>query len=116
MGLSVACAVAQSTTWQLLNFARRASAIAYIDNIAFCGKKKEVLADVAVFLTRCRAVKATERNRCSTEMDREPDRGSAHGGLYILRCGVPLVREKEMSFRKDMREASYPSKNSEQPY
>eukprot|EP00758_Cryptobia_borreli_P017541 Tbor_TRINITY_DN6200_c1_g2::TRINITY_DN6200_c1_g2_i2::g.1837::m.1837 len=43
MGLSVACAVAQATTWQLLNFARRVSAIAYIDNVAFCGKREDLL-------------------------------------------------------------------------
>eukprot|EP00758_Cryptobia_borreli_P013071 Tbor_TRINITY_DN5802_c0_g1::TRINITY_DN5802_c0_g1_i2::g.7205::m.7205 len=59
MGLSVACAVAQPTTWQLLNFARRASAIAYIDNIAFCGRKNDVLRDVNIFLTRCKSVNAT---------------------------------------------------------
>eukprot|EP00758_Cryptobia_borreli_P011674 Tbor_TRINITY_DN5681_c1_g1::TRINITY_DN5681_c1_g1_i2::g.8626::m.8626 len=59
MGLSVACAVAQATTWQLLNFARKSAAIAYIDNIAFCGSKAEVIEDVKCFLLRCRKVNAT---------------------------------------------------------
>eukprot|EP00758_Cryptobia_borreli_P017029 Tbor_TRINITY_DN6155_c3_g4::TRINITY_DN6155_c3_g4_i13::g.22680::m.22680 len=59
MGLSVACAVAQATSWQLLNFDRRASAIVYIDNIAFCGRRGDVIADVQCFLARCREVNAT---------------------------------------------------------
>eukprot|EP00758_Cryptobia_borreli_P014390 Tbor_TRINITY_DN5916_c0_g7::TRINITY_DN5916_c0_g7_i1::g.19518::m.19518 len=59
MGLSGACAVAQATTWQLLNFTRRASAITYIDNVAFCGSRENVLADVKCFLGRCKAANAT---------------------------------------------------------
>ena len=53
------CAIAQATTWQLLNFERRSTAFTCIDNVAFVGSPDAVHHDVRLFLERCRAVRAT---------------------------------------------------------
>ena len=56
MGFSLACAIAQSTTWRLLDFARHSKAISYIDNVAFMGSPAQVHHDVIQFFTRCLSV------------------------------------------------------------
>eukprot|EP00744_Colponema_vietnamica_P003982 GILI01006019.1.p1 GENE.GILI01006019.1~~GILI01006019.1.p1 ORF type:complete len:374 (-),score=7.55 GILI01006019.1:427-1548(-) len=59
MGFSLACAIAQSTTWQLLNFDRRSEVFTCIDNVAFAGSVRDVTEDVTNFLRRCSLVGAT---------------------------------------------------------
>ena len=59
MGFNVACAIAQSTTWQLLNFERHSQIFTCIDNVAFAGTPAQVLHDVSLFLSRCQQVEAT---------------------------------------------------------
>ena len=53
MGFTLACAIAQSTTWRLLDFERRSTAISYIDNVAFMGSPEQVHHDVTEFFLRC---------------------------------------------------------------
>jgi len=59
MGFNLACAIAQGTTWQLLNFDRKSEVFTCIDNIAFAGRPEDVLHDVTQFFTRISAVGAT---------------------------------------------------------
>ena len=59
MGFNMACAIAQSATWQLLNFPSRSQVFTCIDNVAFCGEPETVAHDVKLFLQRCSAVSAT---------------------------------------------------------
>lgn len=59
MGFTLACAIAQGATWQLLNFERRSTVVTCIDNVAFAGKPEDVLHDVRSFLQRCHSVCAT---------------------------------------------------------
>ena len=59
MGFTLACAIAQATTWQLLNFDRRSSVFTCIDNVAFAGSVSCVTHDVLLFLERCLSVSAT---------------------------------------------------------
>ena len=59
MGFNLACAIAQSTTWQLLNFQKRSSVFTCIDNVAFAGTVDDVVHDVRNFLARCDLVGAT---------------------------------------------------------
>ena len=59
MGFTLACAIAQATTWQLLNFERRSTVFTCIDNVAFAGTVDQVVHDVTMFLSRCQTVSAT---------------------------------------------------------
>lgn len=59
MGFTLACAIAQGTTWQLLNFEHKSAVFTCIDNVAFAGTPDQVLHDVALFLERCASVSAT---------------------------------------------------------
>ena len=59
MGFTLACAIAQATTWQLLNFERRSTVFTCIDNVAFVGSPDAVHHDVRLFLERCHTVHAT---------------------------------------------------------
>jgi len=59
MGFTLACAIAQATTWQLLNFECRSEVFTCIDNVAFCGTVADVAHDVKMFLERCLACHAS---------------------------------------------------------
>ena len=59
MGFNLACAIAQSTTWQLLNFEKKSSVFTCIDNVAFAGTVEDVVHDVRQFLARVDKVGAT---------------------------------------------------------
>jgi len=59
MGFTLACAIAQATTWQLLNFEKQSHVITCIDNVAFAGTPAQVHHDATTFLRRCVAVGAT---------------------------------------------------------
>ena len=59
MGFALACAIAQATTWQLLNFERRSSVFTCIDNVAFSGPLPQVHHDVCRFLKRCHDASVT---------------------------------------------------------
>jgi hypothetical protein len=59
MGFTLACAIAQATTWQLLNFDKRSTLFTCIDNVAFAGSVDDVLHDVVEFLSRVHSVNAT---------------------------------------------------------
>ena len=59
MGFTLACAIAQATTWQLLNFECRSKVFTCIDNVAFAGTPEDVAHDVKLFLSRCLACNAT---------------------------------------------------------
>ena len=67
MGFSLACAIAQSATWQILNFPKQSTPFTCIDNVAFAGTVEEVWHDVKHFLQRCCQVKAT-LNDLSTQV------------------------------------------------
>ena len=70
MGFSLACAVAQSTTWQILNFEKRSTPFTCIDNVAFAGTLEEVHHDVNLFLERVLAIDATLNELSKDEMRR----------------------------------------------
>lgn len=59
MGFTLACAIAQASTWQLLNFEKQSSVFTCIDNVAFAGTAEQVVHDITLFLGRCAAVSAT---------------------------------------------------------
>ena len=59
MGFTLACAIAQATTWQLLNFDRKSTVFTCIDNVAFAGNIHDVAHDVRLFLDRCHTAEAT---------------------------------------------------------
>ena len=70
MGFSLACAIAQSATWQILNFEKRSTPFTCIDNVAFAGSLRDVWHDVTLFLERCLKVNAT-LNDVTASMIRE---------------------------------------------
>ena len=59
MGFTLACAIAQATTWQLLNFQRRSAVFTCIDNVAFAGPLPDVHHDVCLFMRRCHEASVT---------------------------------------------------------
>jgi hypothetical protein len=89
MGFTLACAIAQAATWQLLNFERRSSVFTCIDNVAFAGSADEVVHDVTLFLQRCATVSATLNELDSDQLS------------SFLSSSSDVQREMILSWHKD---------------
>eukprot|EP00388_Colpodella_angusta_P004118 GDKJ01013894.1.p1 GENE.GDKJ01013894.1~~GDKJ01013894.1.p1 ORF type:complete len:338 (-),score=9.34 GDKJ01013894.1:56-1069(-) len=68
MGFSLACAIAQATTWQFLNFQKQSEIITCIDNVAFTGSIHKVHHDIVQFLQRVNHCDATLNELTSNQI------------------------------------------------